>query len=105
VQVNPFGDQQRAEPVPPAGGFDDRVMGSGELGDVVPQGRGIVGEGGVPHAFPRGPEGGHAGAEPMLIDAGVENGRSTRGPRSLTTIPLGNIRAIELTGWAAVAAL
>ena len=78
VQVNPLGDQQRAEPIPAAGGFDDGVMGSGELGKVAPQRRGIIREGRFPHALSRRQEGGHGRAEPMLIDAGEEHRDSKR---------------------------
>ena len=47
VEVNPLGHQQVAEPIPPAGSFDDGLVRPRELGEVPAHGRGIVGQRGL----------------------------------------------------------
>lgn len=95
VEINPLGNQPRAEPVPPPGGFNHRLMGSRKLAEVAASRRGIVGEGGLAHPVTTGREGGQRGAQSMLVDSSVDHACSKRRSYSLTTIPLGNIKCLE----------
>ncbi len=73
AKINAVADEQVAEPIPAAGGFDDGSMGPGDLCDVTAQADGLVGQAGVADGAALLGVGRKDRRAAVLIDASVEH--------------------------------